>query len=901
MNGKIDKAILDVSTAITKNIEALNNDAGLLSQNILSQLRNLVEHIALKIDATDNGKSDEVDYANIDAALKYIKTKASYADIRKFHENLRVSASHYTLDEESSERLMHKYIEKLYNLKDFVKEQFGLDILDNIHKFPLKKDTQTEGYYRKIVEELVKTKRTNLSRMERCYIQKKKTIFLDGKIYYELTVTLALSKVSKFDRIIVFTRHNVKTNYAVKLWLNEVNIKIVESSVPIKIAVDWQVSIRPCEYAAFSRIFGEEISGIGGSTEADRLNMQLTQFNFNLVDIVKLPQIQFDELKANLTLGLKNINIFVLLEKARTLAGGRNVVWYILYHMNYKIIKNQLGDENRFLGYLNLAYGCIPFDNMPFCSSLLQHKVGFHDMVDTIGVAGRDHEILARKIKSNTETNGVVYTPVNEFDDVKKALELISVYNDRLYYKHQGRKIKVENNLAFIADFEETILGIITKLRELQVEGIRGYKNSVKAWIDLYDMVDCDGKKEILPALFENSRVAFIYGSAGTGKTTIVKHLTDYLSGLKQKNLLYLAHTNTAVDNLRKRVGECNGDFKTITAFKRENSFFRAKYDLVVIDECSTVSNKDILEVLHNIDAEMLLLIGDIYQIEAIDFGNWFRLVREFIGKEIQYELNKPWRATDNNLLKTWDAVRKNDENIAELLARGSYSKELDETVFSRDNDDEIILCLNYDGLYGINNINSLLQTANKNKKIELGLSVFKVNDPIIFNDTKRFGGLLHNNLKGVIIDFSEENHKVSFTVKIDKAITELDVRGTGVDFIDSEVDGKSIVRFYVGKDIDTDEETDDEAGIIPFQIAYAMSIHKSQGLEYDSVKIIISNEIDERITHNVFYTAITRAKRLLKIYWSQETMQTVISNFAISADSRDICILKQKLKKEGN
>lgn len=63
---------------------------------------------------------------------------------------------------------------------------------------------------------------------------------------------------------------------------------------------------------------------------------------------------------------------------------------------------------------------------------------------------------------------------------------------------------------------------------------------------------------------------------------------------------------------------------------------------------------------------------------------------------------------------------------------------------------------------------------------------------------------------------------------------------------------------------------------VVPFQVAYAVSIHKAQGLEYRSVKIVITNETEERITHNIFYTAITRAKENLKIYWSPETEKKV-------------------------
>lgn len=96
----------------------------------------------------------------------------------------------------------------------------------------------------------------------------------------------------------------------------------------------------------------------------------------------------------------------------------------------------------------------------------------------------------------------------------------------------------------------------------------------------------------------------------------------------------------------------------------------------------------------------------------------------------------------------------------------------------------------------------------------------------------------------------------------------------------------------------DYEKERDDEPQemhIIPFQIAYAVSIHKSQGLEYNAVKIIIANNIDELMTHNVFYTAITRAKKQIKIYWTPETAKKVLSSFEPHFDSKDGLIIKNK------
>ena len=92
-----------------------------------------------------------------------------------------------------------------------------------------------------------------------------------------------------------------------------------------------------------------------------------------------------------------------------------------------------------------------------------------------------------------------------------------------------------------------------------------------------------------------------------------------------------------------------------------------------------------------------------------------------------------------------------------------------------------------------------------------------------------------------------------------------------------------------------TDEDDEDNDSIvIPFQVAYAVSIHKAQGLEYDSVKIVITNETEERITHNIFYTAITRAKNKLKIYWSPETEQSVLRRLEIKNSTKDAHLLSQ-------
>lgn len=86
-----------------------------------------------------------------------------------------------------------------------------------------------------------------------------------------------------------------------------------------------------------------------------------------------------------------------------------------------------------------------------------------------------------------------------------------------------------------------------------------------------------------------------------------------------------------------RKIDAENTTFSTIESFKRQGSAF-AKYKLLVIDECSTVSNKDMVEVLQKANFKMLLLVGDTYQIDAIQFGNWFSVLKAFLPESAVFE-----------------------------------------------------------------------------------------------------------------------------------------------------------------------------------------------------------------------------------------------------------------------
>ena len=155
--------------------------------------------------------------------------------------------------------------------------------------------------------------------------------------------------------------------------------------------------------------------------------------------------------------------------------------------------------------------------------------------------------------------------------------------------------------------------------------------------------------------------------------------------------------------------------------------------------------------------------------------------------------------------------------------------------------------------------------------------------------------------MKGKIIDIDKTENEIFFTIELDISINEMDADGYDFELLSNENSKNSMIKFSVKKYPDTDEDDDSFDKLVPFQVAYAVSIHKSQGLEYKSVKIIIANELEELISHSIFYTAITRAKENLRIYWSPETEKVILSSFEKRDFSRDIGLLKGMINSQDN
>ena len=149
---------------------------------------------------------------------------------------------------------------------------------------------------------------------------------------------------------------------------------------------------------------------------------------------------------------------------------------------------------------------------------------------------------------------------------------------------------------------------------------------------------------------------------------------------------------------MERRIENPGTDFDFISIDSFTKTITLTDYDIVFVDECSTIDNRTMKKLLEKIDeSTLLVLAGDIYQIESIDFGNWFYYAKDIIKTDgANVELLNTWRTDKKELKGLWDEVRKIQPIITEKLAMdGPFSADIGEEIFVSQDEDEIVLCLN--------------------------------------------------------------------------------------------------------------------------------------------------------------------------------------------------------------
>lgn len=360
-------------------------------------------------------------------------------------------------------------------------------------------------------------------------------------------------------------------------------------------------------------------------------------------------------------------------------------------------------------------------------------------------------------------------------------------------------------------------------------------------------------------AMALNNRVSLLSGFGGTGKTTTLKAIVE-LAESQGTTVYVCALAGKAANRARQAIDKDTYTIHNLKTLIQQGSK-RINVDadpLIIIDEASMIDialANAFLAVFKGRPFK-LLLVGDTAQLPPIGFGLfWHVLVNANIPKT---HLNIVHRVVeDSPLHKVAMAVRNGDKHLLPIFvgqAKGIYlmhkGVDLAETVAQlRKQMDAVVLTAYASERYdsSTRRINKFLQerlNSSQSTKLsmDLGFVQIRVGDPVMVT-VNDYAFNLFNGMTGVTTDiFIDENDEVACTVAFED--------------IEEPVTLTQTSCWELGLDL-----------------AYALTIHKSQGSEYDSCIVCLSKAMER----SALYTAITRTKGLCIIIGTQEQFDEAI------------------------
>jgi len=130
-------------------------------------------------------------------------------------------------EEGQSERLMLKYYHFLWQIRKYLKDFHNIDALQNLELFPINLDDEDKDYRAKVAHAVESiTHLENGLRVSRYYVHSKIPFFVGRERYYEITLQLAGMYATKFNRLTVYTKENICTNYSIQIGYSEVDVQM---------------------------------------------------------------------------------------------------------------------------------------------------------------------------------------------------------------------------------------------------------------------------------------------------------------------------------------------------------------------------------------------------------------------------------------------------------------------------------------------------------------------------------------------------------------------------------------------------------------------------------------------------------------------------------------------------
>jgi exodeoxyribonuclease V alpha subunit len=402
-----------------------------------------------------------------------------------------------------------------------------------------------------------------------------------------------------------------------------------------------------------------------------------------------------------------------------------------------------------------------------------------------------------------------------------------------------------------------------------------------------------DLQREAIKKAVENS-ISFIFGGPGTGKTYIAAILIDLLTKLAKTNfrVILTAPTGKATLNLESKIkipiDSCSSisiNSYTLHSLLNVNSvkgkIRSVDADLLIIDEASMIDAKMLCLLLESIKpGARAVFIGDPDQLPPIESGNLFSV---FARLDLEGKTTTLKRSVRNDTLQMnmiSEAIRKKEAaRTLKLL------KEADENISYNEIGDNI---------YQITN--DILEKVGKHylsasfEKQEPEVLLKKFSDFKILTALK-VGTLGVDSLNHLIYEyinsFSKDDSSFAYPIMITKNDYDLDLyNGTLGVVIKKKIKHKIEEKAYFLCNIDLEGVREVPLyKLSSYELAYVISVHKSQGSEFDDVLLVLP-KASTIFGKELLYTAVTRSKKRLNILGSDKIIiDLVTSSFEIQSN----------------
>lgn len=377
-----------------------------------------------------------------------------------------------------SERLMLKYYNFMWQIREFFNNIYKISILQNLEMFPLNTDQLDNEYYNIVAKAIESTDLSPHSvENTRFYVQKKTPFYVGTERYYEITLQLANKYATKFNRITVYSKQNISTGYSINIGYTDTPIDLWGIASNIKIITNWRVSIAPTCLNKLGRILNISLKISKNYGEYSELMFFLTNTGITLLDLIDLKEISFNDVIDRIYKNAKTCYFKTVIETLRMyfssecVTFGKNTIRFLLINMREDrisdVIPNQFNSPMPKTPFY-FAKKCFPFEKNPYLANYAGSKTSNGNIAKIMSAAGTaqlktisPYLVLKNKIKNS----GEIY-----FNSSEIASDTdIATYNEYLdaWETRQGFNILHEQEYVTIASYESTTLQILQKLLDL--------------------------------------------------------------------------------------------------------------------------------------------------------------------------------------------------------------------------------------------------------------------------------------------------------------------------------------------------------------------------------------------------------------------------------------------------